>query len=121
MALAIDYGFNIGIASAILTVTIIVFSEVIPKSIAASFSERIAFLVYPVIRFFVILFKPITFLLNKFTGYITRALSKGEVEDVSVSKDELRAIIDIEIGRASCRERVLMLVVDASLTKKKTR
>jgi len=94
-ALAIDYGFNIGIASAILTVTIIVFSEVIPKSIAASFSERIAFLVYPVIRFFVILFKPITFLLNKFTGYITRALSKGEVEDVSVSKDELRAIIDI--------------------------
>src|SRR5699024_4310304 len=59
-ALAIDYGFNIGIASAILTVTIIIFSEVIPKSIAASFSERIAYIIYPVIRFFVILFKPIT-------------------------------------------------------------
>lgn len=94
-ALAIDYGFNIGIATAILTVTIIIFSEVIPKSIAASFSERIAYIIYPVIRFFVILFKPITFLLNKFTGYITRALSKGEVEHISVSKDELRAIIDI--------------------------
>jgi len=94
-ALAIDYGVNIGVASAILTVTIIVFSEVIPKSVAASFSERIAFIVYPVIRFFVILFKPITFLLNKLTGYITRSLSKGEVENVSVSKDELRAIVDI--------------------------
>src|SRR5690625_2452923 len=39
-ALAIDYGFNIGVATAILTVTIIIFSEVIPKSVAASFSER---------------------------------------------------------------------------------
>src|SRR5690625_978739 len=112
-ALAIDYGFNIGVATAILTVTIIIFSEVIPKSIAASFSERIAYIIYPVIRFFVIFFKPITFLLNKFTGYITRSLSKGEVENVSFSKDEFRAIVDIagsegmleKIGRASCRER----------------
>lgn len=94
-ALAIDYGFNIGVATAILTVTIIIFSEVIPKSIAASFSERIAYIIYPVIRFFVIFFKPITFLLNKFTGYITRSLSKGEVENVSFSKDEFRAIVDI--------------------------
>ncbi|MFZ0476602.1 MAG: CNNM domain-containing protein, partial [Halobacillus sp.] len=32
--LAIQYGFSVGLASAILTVTIIIFSEVIPKSIA---------------------------------------------------------------------------------------
>lgn len=94
-ALAIDYGFNIAIASAITTVTIIVVSEVVPKSIAASFPERIAYIVYPAIRFFVILFKPVTFLLNKLTGYITKALSKGEIENVSVSKDELRTIVEI--------------------------
>ncbi|HLR15820.1 MAG TPA: CNNM domain-containing protein [Bacillota bacterium] len=93
--LAIQHGFNIGIASVILTVTIIVFSEVLPKSIAASFPERIAFLVYPIIRFFVILFKPITVILNWLTGFITRALSKGEVANGSVSKEELRAIVDI--------------------------
>src|SRR5690625_291617 len=45
--LAIQYGFSIGLASAILTVTIIIFSEVIPKSLAATFPERIAFLVQP--------------------------------------------------------------------------
>src|SRR5699024_2027563 len=39
--------------------------------------------------------KPVTFLLNKLTGFITRSLSKGEVDNVSVSKEELRAIVDI--------------------------
>ena len=93
--LAIQYGFNIGLASAILTVTIIVFSEVIPKSVAAAFPERIAFLVYPIIRFFVFIFKPVTIVLNWLTGFITRALSKGQPNDVSISKEELRAMVDI--------------------------
>jgi len=93
--LAIQYGFNLGLASAILTVIIIVFSEVIPKSIAASFPDRISFLVYPVIQFFVIIFKPITLILNWLTGRITRALSKGQPINVSISKEELRTMVDI--------------------------
>lgn len=93
--MAIDYGLNVGIASAVLTVTIIIFSEVIPKSVAASFPDRIAALVFPIIRMVVFILKPITFLLNRLTGTITRALSKGEVQVESVSKEELRAIVDI--------------------------
>ncbi|MBO0993683.1 hemolysin family protein [Bacillus sp. SD088] len=93
--IAIQYGFNIGFASAILTVAIIIFSEVIPKSVAAVFPDRIAFLVYPVIRFFVIIFKPVTIVLNWLTGFITRALLKGQPNDVSISKEELRTMIDI--------------------------
>lgn len=93
--LAIQYGFNVGLASAILTVVIIVCSEVIPKSVAAAFPDRIAFIVFPVIRFFVIIFKPITFVLNWLTGFITRALSKDEPNNVSISKEELRTIVDI--------------------------
>lgn len=93
--LAIQYGFNVGLASAILTVVIIVFSEVIPKSVAATFPDRIAFLVYPAIRFFVIVFKPLTIVLNWLTGFITRALSKGQPNDTSISKEELRTMVDI--------------------------
>ncbi|GIO23935.1 hemolysin family protein [Oceanobacillus sp. J11TS1] len=93
--LAINYGWNVGLASAILTVTIIIFSEVIPKSIAASFPNRISFLVFPIIRVVVFILKPITFLLNGLTGFITKVLSKGEVQAGSVSKEELRAIVDI--------------------------
>lgn len=93
--LAIQYGVNVGIASAAVTVTILIFAEVIPKSVAAAFPERIAYLVYPVIRFFIFIFKPVTYVLNGLTGLLTRALSKGETENVSVSKEEFRAIVDI--------------------------
>lgn len=103
-ALAIEYGFSVGVASAILTVTIIVFSEVIPKSIAAAFPDRISMLVSPVIRFFVILFKPVTVVLNWLTGSITKALSKGETNDVSVSKEELRTMVDIADSEGTFNE-----------------
>ncbi|MDY0409713.1 hemolysin family protein [Virgibacillus soli] len=93
--LAIQYGFHVGIVSAILTVVIIIFSEVVPKSVAAAFPDRIAYVVYPVIRFVTIIFKPITVVLNWMTGLITKALSKGQPASVSISKEEFRAIVDI--------------------------
>ncbi|MBN9654915.1 DUF21 domain-containing protein [Halobacillus sp. GSS1] len=102
--LAIQYGFSVGLASAILTVTIIIFSEVIPKSVAAAFPDRIALTVYPVIRFFVILFKPITIVLNRLTGFITNALSKGEVNESSISKEELRTMVDIADSEGTFNE-----------------
>ncbi|SHN36597.1 hemolysin family protein [Gracilibacillus kekensis] len=93
--IAIQYDYNVGIASAILTITIIVFAEVIPKSVAATFPDRIAYIVYPVIKFVVIILKPITILLNGLTGFITKVLSRGQEQDTSISKDELRAMVDI--------------------------
>jgi len=94
-AMAIDYGISVAVASASLTISIIVLAEVIPKSVAAAFPERVALTVRPVISFFVVIFKPITIVLNWLTDTITRVLSKGEIEKSSVSKDELRTIVDI--------------------------
>ncbi|WP_087973871.1 hemolysin family protein [Oceanobacillus rekensis] len=93
--LALEYGWNVAIASAVLTVAIIIFSEVIPKSIAASFPDRISYLVYPIIKIVVTILKPITIFLNGLTGLITKALSKGQPNNTSISKEELRAIVDI--------------------------
>ncbi|GIO26614.1 hemolysin family protein [Ornithinibacillus bavariensis] len=92
---AMELGANIAIASAVLTVTIIVFSEVLPKSIAAAFPDRIAYIVYPIIRFFMIIFKPFTFLLNGLTGLVVKWLSKDDDDNVSISKEDLRAMVDI--------------------------
>ncbi|WP_337017284.1 hemolysin family protein [Oceanobacillus massiliensis] len=93
--MALDYGWNVGIASAVLTVAIIIFSEVIPKSVAATFPDRISYMVYPFIKFVVVLLKPITILLNGLTGIITKALSKGQPVYPAISKEELMAIVDI--------------------------
>ncbi len=102
--LAIQYGFSVGLASAILTVTIIIFSEVIPKSIAAAFPDRISLMVFPVIRFFIFVFKPITMVLNKLTGVITKALDKGTTNEVSISKEELRTMVDIADSEGAFNE-----------------
>ncbi|QKY69843.1 hemolysin family protein [Lentibacillus sp. CBA3610] len=94
-SMAIQYGFNVGLASLVLTITIIIFCEVIPKSISAAFPNRIAIIVSPVIRFFMFVFKPITIVLNWLTDRIERALADDADDDESVSKEELRAMIDI--------------------------
>src|SRR5699024_826636 len=95
-SLAIQYGFNVGIASAILTITIIVFSEVIPKSVAAAFPNRISMVVSPIIRFSVFVLKPVTKVLNWLIDRITNWLSKvNSADNVSVSKEELRIMVDI--------------------------
>ncbi|WP_100011565.1 hemolysin family protein [Lentibacillus sediminis] len=93
--LAIQQGFSVAAASAILTITIIICSEVIPKSVAAAYPDRISSIVYPIIRAVVIILKPLTIALNWMTDRIVSALSRGQDEDVSVSKEEFRAMVDI--------------------------
>src|SRR5690625_364077 len=93
--LAIQQGANVAVASAILTITIIVFSEVIPKSIAAAFPDRISYFVYPAVRFFVLIFKPVTIVLNGLTDIITKVLARGEQPSNIYSKDEFRTMVEL--------------------------
>lgn len=93
--LAINIGVNVGIASAVITVVIILVSEVIPKSIAATFPDKISRLVYPVINILVIILKPITKILNAITDSINKLLSKGQKEQSKYSKEEIRTMLMI--------------------------
>ena len=45
--IGIERGWKVGIATGILTVIIIIFGEVLPKTIAATFADRIAYIVAP--------------------------------------------------------------------------
>lgn len=79
--MALRWGISVGIASAVLTVVIILISEVIPKSVAATITDKITRLVYPIINICVFVFRPITLLLNKLTDSINRRLSKGQPQE----------------------------------------
>ena len=93
--LALNIGANVGIASAIITIVIILISEVIPKSIAATFPDKISRLVYPIIHICVIVLKPITLLLNKMTDGINHVLSRGRPVEKHFSKEEIRTLLNI--------------------------
>lgn len=92
---AIQYDFNIGVATAILTVVIIIFAEVLPKSIAATFANRVAYIVSPVISLLLIVLRPLIFLLSLFTNSVIRMLSRGMIKEATLSKEELKTMVDI--------------------------
>lgn len=94
-AMAIQYGWSVTIVSVVLTVTIIIFAEVIPKSIAAAFPERISHIVRPVISFLNVVLYPLTFILNAMTDMITRSLSKGSQPSWTVSREEIVNLVQI--------------------------
>jgi putative hemolysin len=93
--IAIEKGLSVGIWTGILTVIIIVFGEVLPKTIAATFTERVAYMVSPSITLLVILLTPLTALIGLFTNLFIRIISKGTVTKATLTKDDLRSMVDI--------------------------
>jgi putative hemolysin len=93
--IAFKYEWDIAIATAILTVIIIIFGEVLPKTIAVTFADRIAYFVAPFISFLVQILRPITFLIAKFTNMFIRIISNGAVKEATLTKEELRSMVDL--------------------------
>ncbi len=79
-----------GIISAMLTLLILVFSEIIPKTIGARYWRRLALVSGIIINTMVI----ITFPLVIMTGYITRLFSRN-INELSVSREEISAMANI--------------------------
>ncbi len=93
--IAIKYGWDLAIATTALTVIIIIFGEVLPKTIAVTFADRISYIVAPIISFLVLILRPLTFLIAKFTNIFIRIISKGTVKQATLTKEELRSMVDI--------------------------
>ena len=87
---------NLILFSGMFTLTILIFSEIIPKTLGVSFAFRLAPVVAHPIRWMVFILKPIVW----FCRLIIRLLPSN-AQDSNISAEELQ-----KIGRASCRERV---------------
>ncbi|ANU22332.1 CNNM domain-containing protein [Planococcus donghaensis] len=93
--IAISRGWEVGVATAILTLVLIIFGEVLPKTISATFADKVAYIVFPVISFLVVILLPLTWLLAQFTNVFIRIISKGTVKEATMTKEELRTMVDI--------------------------
>lgn len=93
--IAENYAWNIVWSVIVLTVIIILFAEVLPKTIAATFSEKIVYIVAPLIRLLIGLLRPITFLVSEFINMLIRIGSKGAVKETIITKEELLNMVDI--------------------------
>ncbi|MDT8446824.1 MAG: hemolysin family protein [bacterium] len=116
-ALAIDYGPELGyspelsasIAAIFLTLVILIFGEVTPKSIAISHNRSIALFVSPVVYPLTILFLPATWLLSLASGLLSR-LTGAPSSSQTISESTVITMVEKgeELGVINERERHLI-------------
>ena len=116
-------GYMVSIATAILTVAILVFGEITPKNFATIHAEKISLAYIPIIRFFMFIMTPIIFLIDLFsrgfmfllrvdpnarnnamTIFLIDLFSRGfmfllrvdpNARNNAMTEDELRTIVDV--------------------------
>ncbi|WP_342600055.1 hemolysin family protein [Psychrobacillus sp. FSL H8-0483] len=93
--IAEHYKWHIGLSVVILAAFIILFCEVLPKTISATFSERIVYLVAPLVRLLIGIMRPLTFFIAGLTNMLIRVGSKGAVKETMITKEELLSMVDL--------------------------
>lgn len=78
------------VSTVVVTILVLIFCEVLPKSYAKRNAEKLALLFAAPLAFLVVLFKPFVVMLNGLSSLI----SKGGDESPSVTEDELKYMID---------------------------
>jgi len=102
----------------LLTPFLLIFSEVCPKTYAAGFAERIAFLALPPIRFVMRVLAPVVWVVILISRFINRLLGGGATP-ASISLDEIRTAISVgqRAGLvAKEKHRMLLRVFELSET-----
>ena len=94
----------------ILTPILLVFSEVCPKTYAAQYPEKMSFLVLHPIRFVVWIMTPVVHVVSSISRLLTSYFRSKEAEGLSVSEDEIRAIIEVgeESGVVAAEQRRML-------------
>ncbi len=100
-----------GIAVGVLTVLILVFGEITPKSLATRYSERISLFIAPLLLVFMRLIFPLVWMFGHFTSWVHRMT--GSQGDPTVTELELISMLGhgekegaIEQGEREIIERV---------------
>lgn len=78
------------VSTVVVTILVLIFCEVLPKSYAKRNAEKLALMFAAPLAFLVVLFKPFVVMLNGLSSLI----SKGGDESPSVTEDELKYMID---------------------------
>ena len=91
-----SHAIAVGVAFSIITVFHIVLGELAPKSFALQRPERTALLVVRPLSLFLVLFRPVIFLLNGLGNAVVRlcGLEPGHAEGQLHSTDELKLLIN---------------------------
>lgn len=97
-SIAIDIAGSEGVAIAtgIMTMLVLIFGEITPKTLAVQNSEKIALLVASPITFIVIIFKPIVIIFNYISAPIIKLLGgQANGKQPYITQEELKTMVDV--------------------------
>lgn len=83
---------GVGISTIVMTIVVLIFGEVIPKSLAKEHPENFALTVSGILSFLMIIFKPIIWCLMNIKRIFTSKIKKNS--QPSVTEEELKYIIE---------------------------
>ncbi|MCH1982973.1 hemolysin family protein [Ruminococcus sp. OA3] len=102
---------GVGIATGVITLLVLIFGEITPKTMAALYAEKLSLSYAPVIYILMILLTPVIFIVNKLSYAILLLLRvdpNGKTQPMT--ENELRTIVDVshEDGVIETEERQMI-------------
>lgn len=89
-------GLGVGIATGVMTLLILIFGEVTPKSLATQNAQKIALVVVGPISLIVTIFSPVVTILMAITNGLLRLLGKNpDTPKPFITADELKTIVNV--------------------------
>ncbi len=97
-------------ASIVMTILIVMFGEIAPKTFAATHATRVSLMVAKVMEFIIWLTHPVVWLFTSVTNGIIRLVSHGKEATPFVTEDEIKAMISIgeEEGALNLEEKAML-------------
>jgi Mg2+/Co2+ transporter CorB len=99
------------IATGILTLVVLVFAEITPKTIAAIHPEKIAYPAARPLKILIVMMAPLVYLLNRISQWILRLLgiSTAGGQDMTLSHEEIRTIVSDSGAKVKQDHRQMLL------------
>lgn len=110
---ALKISVPVGIATGVLTVVILIFSEIVPKNISAVKSEKIALAFSGVINAIMIVLTPVIFIVDSISKGLMMLLGVDPNASTLISENELRTYVDVshEGGAIETEEKEMIINV----------
>ncbi|MBP3853567.1 MAG: HlyC/CorC family transporter [Erysipelotrichaceae bacterium] len=88
-------GAAVSIATFLITLLILIFGEITPKTIATQHADELALSIVDIIAFLMVLFTPVIVFVNAFSGLLLKLLGNDTKEKPTLTETELRTIVDV--------------------------
>ncbi len=85
----------VGIATGVLTILVLIFGEITPKTFAAANAEAMTLTVAPIIQGLMFLLTPVIFIVDFLSGGILRLLRVDPDARTQMTETELRTLVDV--------------------------